>query len=208
MIIKPITGGMYDSISYLVGNKEKAVLIDAGVKCEKVLAAAKESNMTIEKVIITHGHVDHIIGLNEIIENTNAMVYIHINDEKALIDARANLSAFTGMPTAYKGKYEVLNDGSKIQLEDLEFKVIHTPGHTPGSICIEVNNTLFSGDTLFNCGYGRVDFPNGSFDDIYDSIVNKLFVLPNDMIVYPGHGNSTTIEKERRFNPIKSACQW
>lgn len=208
MIIKPIFGGMYESISYLVGGTEKAVLIDAGVKCERVLATAKELNLNIEKVILTHGHVDHIIGLNEIIENTNAMAYIHIDDEKALTDARDNLSGFSGEPISYKGKYEVLRDGSVIKLENLEFKVIHTPGHTLGSICIEVNNTLFSGDTLFNCSYGRVDFPNGSFEKIYDSIVNKLFILPNDMIVYPGHGDSTTIEKERRTNPIKGSFQW
>lgn len=208
MIVKPVVGGLYDSISYLVGDKKKAVLIDAGVKCEKVLAAAKELDLTIEKVILTHGHVDHIIELNEIVKSTNAIVYIHIDDKTALADARYNLSAFTGMAASYSGKYEVLRDGSKIQLESLEFKIIHTPGHTVGSICIEVNNTLFSGDTLFRFGYGRVDFPNGSFEDIYNSIVNKLFLLPDDMIVYPGHGNSTTIEMEKRANPIKSSTQW
>ncbi len=208
MIVKPIYGGMYDSISYLVGDNKRAVLIDAGVKCEKVLAAAKELDLTIEKVILTHGHVDHILELNEIVKNTNATVYIHIDDKSALADTRYNLSAFSGMATSYNGKYEVLRDGSKIQLESLEFKIIHTPGHTVGSICIEANNTLFSGDTLFRFGYGRVDFPNGSFEDIYNSIVNKLFLLPDDMIVYPGHGNSTTIEMEKRANPIKSSAQW
>ncbi|QNU65575.1 MBL fold metallo-hydrolase [Ruminiclostridium herbifermentans] len=208
MIVKPIYGGMYDSISYLVGDNKKAVLIDAGVKCEKVLAAAKELDLTIEKVILTHGHVDHIVEINEIVKSTNATVYIHVDDIIALTDARHNLSAFTGMATSYDGSYEVLRDGSIIQLESLELKVIHTPGHTLGSICVEVNNTLFSGDTLFKQGYGRVDFPNGSFEEIYNSIVNKLFVLPDDMVVYPGHGNSTTIEMEKRANPIRSSGQW
>ncbi|PYG87421.1 glyoxylase-like metal-dependent hydrolase (beta-lactamase superfamily II) [Ruminiclostridium sufflavum DSM 19573] len=208
MIIKPITGGMYDSISYLVGAGKKAVLIDAGVRSEKVFAAAREADLTIEKVILTHGHIDHIIELNDIIKGTNAMVYIHTDDENALKDARFNLSAFAGRAFSYQGKYEVLRDGGRIQLEDLELRIIHTPGHTAGSICIEVNNTLFSGDTLFRFGYGRVDFPNGSFEDIYRSIVNKLFALPDGMVVYPGHGNSTTIELEKRANPIKSAAQW
>ncbi len=208
MIVKPIIGGMYDSVSYLVGDNNKAVVIDAGVKCEKVLETAKELNLTIEKIILTHGHVDHISELNEIVKNTNAMVYIHIDDQNSLTDPRFNLSAYAGMSTTYDGKYEVLRDGSKIQLESLEFKIIHTPGHTVGSICIEVNNTLFSGDTLFRFGYGRVDFPNGSFEDIYNSIVNKLFTLPDNMIVYPGHGNSSTIEMEKRANPIKSSAQW
>jgi hydroxyacylglutathione hydrolase len=208
MIVKPVYGGMYESISYLVGDNKKAVLIDAGVKCEMVLAAAKKLDLTIEKVILTHGHVDHIMELNEIVKSTNATVYIHIDDKNALTDARYNLSAFTGMPTTYNGTYEVLRDGDILLLESLELKIIHTPGHTVGSICIEVNNTLFSGDTLFKLGYGRVDFPNGSFEDIYSSIVNKLFVLPDDMVVYPGHGNSTTIEMEKRANPIKSPAQW
>lgn len=208
MIIRPVHGGMFDSVSYLAGEKGKAVLIDAGVMSEAVLAAAKEENLTIEKIILTHGHVDHIVELDRIVELTNAKVYIHIDDEIALKDARYNISAFTGKAATFECLYEVLRDGSTIQLGELEFRIIHTPGHTPGSICIMAENNLFSGDTLFNCGYGRVDFPNGSFEEIYKSIVDKLFVLPSDMIVYPGHGSSTTIEKERRTNPIKQAIEW
>lgn len=203
MIVKPIFGGMYDSISYLVGENNKAVLIDAGVKCEKILETAKELDLSIEKVIITHGHVDHIIELNNIVENTKAMVYIHEDDKNAFTDPRFNLSVFTGEATTYNGEFKTIKDGSIIQLEGLSFKIIHTPGHTLGSICIEVNNTLFSGDTLFRFSYGRVDFPNGSFENIYNSIVNKLFLLPDDMVVYPGHGSSSTIGMEKRANPIQ-----
>jgi len=208
MIIRPIPGGMFDSTSYLVGENGKALLIDAGVKSESVLAAAKEENLTIEKIILTHGHVDHILELDRIAEQTNAKAYIHVDDEAALNDARYNISAFVGKAATFECKYEVLRDGSVIRLGELEFRIIHTPGHTPGSICIQAENNLFSGDTLFNCGYGRVDLPNGSFEDIYKSIVDKLFVLPDDMTVYPGHGSSTTIEKERRTNPIKQAIEW
>ncbi|HEY5584871.1 MAG TPA: MBL fold metallo-hydrolase [Ruminiclostridium sp.] len=208
MIVKPITGGMFESVSYLVGDKGKAILIDAGVKCDKVLSIAKELNLTIEKIILTHGHIDHVAELDNIVEHTNAKVYIHIDDEMALTDARFNVSAYTGTAMTFKCKSEALRDGSVVHLGDLELKIIHTPGHTPGSICVEVENNLFSGDTLFNSGYGRVDLPNGSFEDIYNSIVDKLFILPDDMIVYPGHGSSTTIEAERRTNPIKQANQW
>ena len=208
MIVKPITGGMFESVSYLVGDKGKALLIDAGVKSDKVLLAAKELNLTIEKIILTHGHIDHIAELDNIAEHTNAQVYIHVDDEMALTDAKYNVSAYTGTATTFKCKSETLRDSSVIHLGDLEFKVIHTPGHTPGSICVEVGNNLFSGDTLFNSGYGRVDLPNGSFDDIYNSIVDRIFILPDDMIVYPGHGSSTTIELERRINPIKNALEW
>ncbi len=208
MIIKPITGGMFESIAYLVGDKGRALLIDAGVSSNKVLSIAKDLNLTIEKIILTHGHIDHIVELDSLVENTNAKVYIHIDDEMALTDARFNLSAFTGIATTFKCKHEVLRDGSIVQLGDLNFKVFHTPGHTAGSICLEVNNNLFSGDTLFKAGYGRVDLPNGNFEDIYKTIVDKLFLLPNDMIVYPGHGDSTTIGDENRTNPIKAAVKW
>lgn len=208
MIVKPITGGMFDSVSYLVGDKGKALLIDAGVKCDRVLSLAKELNLTIEKVILTHGHIDHIVEIDDIVKRTNANVYIHVDDEMSLVDARYNVSAYTGEAKTFTCKCEPLKDGGEIHLENLKFKVIHTPGHTPGSICIQVDNTLFSGDTLFNSGYGRVDLPNGSFEDIYSSIVDKLFSLPDDMIVYPGHGSSTTIEIERITNPIKHAIEW
>ena len=208
MIIKPITGGMFDSVSYLVGDEGKAILIDAGVKSEKVISAAQQMNLNIEKIILTHGHIDHVIEIDKIVELTNAKVYIHIDDEMSLNDARYNISAYTGGAKTFECKPEILRDGSVIQLGKLEFKIIHTPGHTPGSICIVVNNNLFSGDTLFKFGYGRVDFPNGSFEDIYKSIVEKLFVLPGDITVYPGHGSSTTIENEKSSNPIKSAIEW
>lgn len=208
MIIRPITGGMFESVSYLVGNNGKALLIDAGVNSDRVLSMANELNLTIEKVILTHGHIDHIVEIDNIVGKTNARVYIHVDDEMSLTDARYNLSAYVGTPVDFKSKYETLKDGSTLSIENLEFKIIHTPGHSPGSICIEVNNNLFSGDTLFKSGYGRVDLLNGSFDDIHNSIFDKLFCLPDDMKVYPGHGSNTTIEMERSTNPIKYATEW
>ncbi|MHB8065729.1 MAG: MBL fold metallo-hydrolase [Ruminiclostridium sp.] len=208
MIIKPITGGMFDSVSYLIGDKGKALLIDAGVKSEKVISIAEELNLTIEIIILTHGHIDHVLELDNIYEHTKAKVYIHIDDEISLSDAKYNVSAYAGVAKTFECKRETLRDGSVIHLGEMEFKIIHTPGHTAGSICIEINNNLFSGDTLFNSGYGRVDLPNGSFEDIYKSIVEKLFVLPSDMIVYPGHGSSTTIGKEKSTNPINQATKW
>jgi hydroxyacylglutathione hydrolase len=208
MIIKPIKGGMFNSVSYLIGDKGKAVLIDAGVKSENILSIAKELQLTIETIILTHGHIDHVSELDNIYEQTKAKVYIHIDDEMSLSNAKYNASAYTGVATTFECKRETLRDGSVIHLGEIELKIIHTPGHTPGSICIEVNNNLFSGDTLFHSGYGRVDFPNGSFEDIYKSIVEKLFVLPSDMTVYPGHGSSTTIGKEKSTNPINRAIEW
>ncbi len=208
MFVKTINGGLFDSVSYIVGNGNEAVLIDAGVQADKVIAAQKELNTNIKKIILTHGHIDHIIHVDDIAQKTNAKVYIHIDDEQAMTDARFNVSAFTGKAATFESKYEVLRDGNSIKVGELEFKIIHTPGHSAGSICIQVEDSLFSGDTLFKFGYGRVDLPNGNFSDIYNSIVEKLFVLPGGIIVYPGHGMSTTIMDEIRNNPIKNAIQW
>ncbi len=208
MFVKPIFGGLFDSVSYLVGNGNEAVLIDAGVPGDMVLSAQKDLNTSIKKIILTHGHIDHIMYVDDIAQKTNAMVYIHIDDEQAMTDARFNVSAFTGKASTFKSKYEVLREGNSIKVGELEFKIIHTPGHSAGSICIQVENILFSGDTLFKYGYGRVDLPNGNFSDIYSSIVEKLFVLPGETIVYPGHGGSTTIIDEIRNNPVKNAFEW
>lgn len=208
MFVKPINGGLYDSISYMVGSGKEAILIDAGVPADKVMAAEKELNTSIKKIILTHGHIDHLLYVDDIAQKTNAMVYIHIDDEQSMTDARFNISAYTGKASTFKSKYEILREGNSIKVGELDFKIIHTPGHTCGSICIQVENLLFSGDTLFKFGYGRVDLPNGNFSDIYNSIVEKLFILPGETIVYPGHGESTTITDEIRSNPIKNAVQW
>lgn len=208
MIIKAITGGMYESISYLIGENGQALLIDAGVNSKKVLKTAEELNLKIEKVILTHGHIDHIIELDNILKSTGATAYIHADDEICLADARYNVSAYTFAAKTQESKCELLKDLSVVRVGQMEFKIIHTPGHTPGSICIQNGDNLFSGDTLFNSGYGRVDLPNGSFEDIYRSIVDTLFSLPANTTVYPGHGVKTTIEDELISNPIKHAVEW
>ncbi len=208
MIIKTITGGIFDSISYLICEKDKAVLIDLGVKTEAIMAAAHEMNVTIEKIIMTHGHIDHIVELDNILKKTNAKAYIHIDDEPSLTDAKLNVSAFTFSPKTVNSRCEILRDGSSLRLGDLELKVIHTPGHSPGSICILAGDKLFSGDTLFNNGYGNYELPNGNFEELYKSIVEKLFTLPEETAVYPGHGKSTTIGNEKKSNPIRHAVEW
>jgi glyoxylase-like metal-dependent hydrolase (beta-lactamase superfamily II) len=208
MDIKRIDGGMFDSNCYLVYADGKGTLIDAGVTCERVISTAAQLSVKIENIILTHGHIDHIVELDRIVEKTNASVYIHADDEQFLTDPRLNASAYFGEPFSVLSRVNRLRDGSIITNGADKFTIIHTPGHTPGSICVLTGNSLLSGDTLFYGGYGRVDLPDGSFDDIYDSIVHKLFTLSKDIIVYPGHGERTKIGDEININPITYSTQW
>lgn len=208
MNIKRIDGGMFESNCYLIYADGLGTLIDAGVNCERVISTAANLGVKIKNIILTHGHIDHIVELDRIVEKTNAEVYIHADDKQFLTDPRLNASTYFGRPFSADTRVSILRDGGIIATGNDQFEIIHTPGHTPGSVCILSGNSLFSGDTLFCGGYGRVDLPDGSFEDIYDSIVNKLFALSKDLIVYPGHGERTTIGDETNINPITYSTQW
>ncbi len=208
MNFKRIQRGMFDSLCYLIYEGKEAVLIDAGVNCEKVLSVAQEFGVDIKSIILTHGHIDHIAEADRIIEKTGAKLFIHADDAQCLVDPRANASAYTGKPFSITSKYSTLSDKSVITIGERKLNIIHTPGHTPGSVCILCDDILFSGDTLFAMGYGRVDLPYGSFEDIYSSLVDTLFKLEPDIKVFPGHGASTTLGEEARSNPILYTTKW
>jgi hydroxyacylglutathione hydrolase len=203
VIIKSLVVGPYASNCYLVGSdsSREAILIDPGSAPERILAMAKEADLAIKLVVITHGHTDHIDGLKKIKNSTTAAVAVHTEDAE---EVEEHLSGFKVSPRDpnLSPINLFLKDGDRLDVSDLHFVVIHTPGHSPGSICLLGNGVLFSGDTLFNYGIGRYDLPGGSYEKIMSSIRAKLMVLPDNTIVYPGHGPSTTIGKERKGNPF------
>ena len=189
--------GEIEANCYILEEKEsgKAAIIDPGGEAKKIKDFLKSKGLTPSFIILTHGHIDHI----EAVGAFNLPVYIHKDDEEFLYNPDKNLS-LTGFKLDKKPK-RLLDDGDKLQLGNLSLKIIHTPGHTPGGICILCDKILFSGDTLFSSGVGRTDFPYGNSRDLLKSIKDKLLILDDNIQVFPGHGPATTIGKEKEGNP-------
>ena len=187
---------LYDDVSL------EGVLVDPAAPSEVLLERIKDLNLKIKMIINTHGHGDHIGGNAFFAERLNAPLAIHKNDAAMLTDNLKNLSAYMGSSLPIKAADVLLEDGYTLNLGEYELKVIHTPGHTPGGICLYIDKYLISGDTLFELSIGRTDFPGGSHTGLIRSIREKLFVLPDDVIVFPGHGPQTTIGLEKSNNPF------
>lgn len=204
MNIECISNGLIQSNVYIVSENGEGVLIDCGCPPAKVLEVAKSKNITLKHVILTHGHFDHIYYIDKLRDLLDVKVHIHEKDSECLSDPDMNGLAHFPLQGSYtfKAADNLLKDGDVIEWSGLSFKIIHTPGHTKGGICILVDNALFTGDTLFNESIGRTDFPGGSLDQIIKSIKEKLYSLPDDTAVYPGHGPKTTIGYEKRYNPF------
>ena len=205
MILKKLVVGPFASNCYLVGtesNKE-GMIIDPGDEVEVILRNVEDLGLEIRSIVLTHGHIDHIGALKEVKEATGAEVAIHTDEAESLqgqpLSTLLGLSYPTPLPPD-----RLLQDGDSIDIGDLHFLVLHTPGHSPGGICLleQGHKAVFSGDTLFNYGIGRTDLPGGNHSQLMNSIHTKLMVLPDDTTVYPGHGPETTIGTERRENPF------
>lgn len=204
MKIEKFSVGILGTNCYLVINEEtrEMVIIDPGGYPKKLAEHIKEEGMKPAAVLLTHGHFDHIMGIDPILEEYSIPVYVHEDDEDAMKDARLNQSrSYTAGYTFSDSNY--VKDGEKLELAGFTFEVIHTPGHTKGGCCyyIEAEKALFSGDTLFQNSIGRTDFENSSTDDLIRSIRERLFLLPDETHVYPGHSGETMIGYEKTHNP-------
>ncbi len=203
MILKKLVVGPFASNCYIVGSESdnEGMIIDPGASTKQILSDIKELGLSIRLIVMTHGHMDHIGALKGVKEATGAEVAIHADDARFL----RRLSLSTVYSLSFPPPPErLLGDGDSIDIGDLHFTVLHTPGHSPGGICLLGHGVLFSGDTLFNYGIGRTDFPGASHNQLMNSIYTKLMTLPDDTVVYPGHGSDTTIGTERRTNPFLS----
>jgi len=186
-----------DCNCYILGCEQtkKALIIDPGDNANKISSALKTLDLKPEMIINTHGHIDHIMANKEL----GLPVYIHKLDAEYLTNPNLNFSGFVGTPMQVPPPDGFLEHGQKVSVGNLELEVIHTPGHTPGGLCLMGKGVLLAGDTLFHQGIGRTDIPGSSQQDLSDSLSSKLFKLDNDMIVYPGHGPSTTIGEAREY---------
>lgn len=180
----------------------KGAVIDPGGNGKDIIAQLKAKQIELIYIFNTHGHADHITANDEVKEATGAPVLIHNADAAMLITPQGNLSSYIGNQLICQPADRLLADGETLTVGEIEFQVIHTPGHTLGGICLKADDVLFSGDTLFEQSVGRSDFPGGSHNQLISSIKNKLLVLPDETIVLPGHGNATTIGNERHGNPF------
>ncbi len=199
LIFDGFSVGAWESNCYIIGcgvTKEGAV-VDPGADAKKILNRVKKLGLQINKIILTHGHPDHLSALAEVQQATGAKVLIHGDDAEMLVDARRNLSFYMGKSVELKEADVLLKDGDTIQVGNITLEVIHTPGHTPGGICLKcARDIVITGDTLFAGSVGRSDFPGGSHSQLIASIKSKLLKFPPDTKVYPGHGPASTIGAE------------
>lgn len=192
----------YGTNCYLVrGEHPEAVVIDPGGDIALILALIESEGLQVSAIVNTHGHADHIGANADLAERFGCPIMVHEADARLLTDPVANLSAFLGESVLSPAADRLLRHGDRIEIGPVALHVIHTPGHTPGGICLHTDGHLFAGDTLFAGSIGRTDFPGGSMDQLTSGIREKLLVLPDDTIVYPGHGPTTTIGAEKAENP-------
>lgn len=207
MIIKQMRVGPMDVFCYVLGcqNTHKGLVIDPAGEEERILETALASGIAIESVVNTHGHPDHTCGNRKIVEQTGAKIYMHALDDRFFNTPEGHSMAiqmgFAPSPSADV----LLTNGDVIPLGDRELTVLHTPGHSPGGICLHVGNNLFTGDTLFVGAVGRTDLPGGSMETLLRSIKDRILSLPDETIIWPGHdygGSPTsTIALEKSNNP-------
>ncbi|MBL7170536.1 MAG: MBL fold metallo-hydrolase [Candidatus Omnitrophica bacterium] len=204
MEIIPLIVGALAVNCYIVGDKEKNewAVIDPGGDLEKILGVIKKKNARVKFIINTHGHPDHTGADSKIKQETGAPLYIHKADATLTTGIFNQLARLTGINGSSFKPDHFLEDGDTLSLGDISLKVLHTPGHTRGGICLFFDNVLFCGDTLFAGSIGRTDLPGGSLPTLLKSIKEKLFSLPDDVVVYPGHGPQTTLGEEKRSNPF------
>jgi glyoxylase-like metal-dependent hydrolase (beta-lactamase superfamily II) len=200
MIIKLLTLGELQVNCYIIADEatKEAVIIDPGAEPETIKQCIALNKFNPLCIINTHGHADHI-GANQFLK---LPVYIHENDKDFLTDPHKNLSAAFGVTITSPPAAKLVRDGDGITVGTHTLRIAHTPGHTPGSISIQLDKAMLTGDALFYEGVGRTDFPYASEKTLLQSIWNKILTLPNDTIIYPGHGPASTVEHEKKNNPF------
>ena len=209
MILETLVVGPFGSSCFIVGSAEtgKGMIVDPGAEGQRIMNTLQQLGLSAELIVITHGHIDHVAAAKQVKEATGAKLAIHEAEgqEKAFnatTQLLAGLAFIGGSADDLPEPDILLKDGDTVKAGDLSFQVLHTPGHSPGGLCLVGHGVVFTGDTLFNYGIGRTDFPGCSFDDLMNSIHGKLMPLPDDTRVYPGHGPETTIGAERLGNPF------
>jgi hydroxyacylglutathione hydrolase len=204
LIITALPVGLIQTNCYVVGCEEtkESAIVDPGGHPERILSEVERQGLTVKYVLNTHAHFDHTDANEALVEATGATLALHPADQPLL--AASGGAAWFGMRADASPPPSLdLQDGDELEIGNLRFQVLHTPGHTPGHVCFYEpgQGVLFDGDVLFRQGIGRTDLPGGSWEQLMDSIQRILFSLPDETVVYSGHGPATTIGDEKRLNP-------
>ena len=205
LMVRGIVVGSFAENCWIIGSRRtrEAIVVDPGDQAEDILALAKDMGVNIKLIANSHAHLDHILGVRGIQEATGAQFLLHEQDLEVARGAAQMASRWLGRPIDPPPDPDAfLADGDDVEVEGLKLKVIHTPGHTAGSIPLYTEGMLFSGDTLFRGSIGRTDMPGGDYEQEMASIIDKLLTLPDDTVVLPGHMQETRIDFERQANPF------
>ena len=208
MIIRTLAVGSMQANCYILECEETraAIVLDPGDDGAQILSVIGEYQLQLKLIVNSHAHIDHIAANSDLKKKTSAPLCIHSADADMLVNPQKNLSFFIGRPVSSPAPDRLLADGDVLEAGTLRLKVIHTPGHSPGSICLLGDGYIITGDLLFAGGIGRYDFPGSSYGELVDSL-RKVMTLDDDLIIYPGHGPTSTIGEERLTNPfLQSSC--
>jgi hydroxyacylglutathione hydrolase len=206
MFVKCLEVGALQANCYLLGCEEtmEGIVIDPGGETPLIISEIKAMELKLKYIVNTHGHIDHVAGNRGLKETTGASLAIHPLDAPLLTSLQGGLTFLFGSSSPGPPADMLLEEGDEVRFGKVVLRVLHTPGHTPGGISLLGEGMVFTGDTLFNLGIGRTDLPGGDFQTLMDSIKTKLFTLPEETAVYPGHGPATTIGREKGSNPFVS----
>ncbi|MBI4787387.1 MAG: MBL fold metallo-hydrolase [Chloroflexi bacterium] len=204
MILQTLLVGPLGVNCYILGdeNTREAIVIDPGGNARDILNTLEQHRLKVSAIVNTHAHFDHVLALNDLRAATHAPFLLHADEAPILAAAERSAGAFGMYVKQPEAADRLLRDGDHVTAGTITLQVLHTPGHTPGGICLLQDKKVFVGDTLFQGSVGRTDFPGGDYATLMRSIRDKLLPLPEDTVVYSGHGPATTIGEEKQLNPI------
>jgi len=201
--IHTLVVGQLQTNCYVLQSQSEALIVDPGDEPERILRFVKDIKATPKLIVATHTHFDHVLGVDEVRKTTKTQFLIHHDDLPMLKSMQSRVRQFMGFEVPPPPKVDgYLRDGDSLKVGDETIKVLHTPGHSPGSISLSGDGYVLTGDALFNQSIGRTDLPGGDLNTLIHSIREKLFKLDADTTVYPGHGPETTIGDEKLANPF------